>query len=75
MKKGLTIVAVLLMGLIGPSAMAQESWSLAKCIEYAKAAIDGNMDQIEKRFPTGYTVITRDNVDSEEAQQAIYKAE
>ena len=36
MKKGLTIVAVLLMGLIGPSAMAQESWGLAKCIEYAK---------------------------------------
>ena len=36
MKKGLTIVAVLLMGLIGPSAIAQESWSLAKCIEYAK---------------------------------------
>lgn len=56
--------------------IAQHPYEIGqKCVEFAVAAIDGNMDAIEKRFPTGYTVITRDNVDTEEAQQAIYKAE
>lgn len=56
--------------------IAQHPYEIGQvCVEFAKAAIDGDMGAIEKRFPTGYTVITRDNVDSEEAQQAIYKAE
>jgi ribose transport system substrate-binding protein len=56
--------------------IAQHPYEIGqKCIEYAVAAINGNMDAIEKRFPTGYTVITRDNVDTPEAQQSIYKAE
>ena len=46
-----------------------------KCIEFAVAAVNGEMDAIDKRWPTGYTIITRDNVDSEEAQQSIYKSE
>ena len=36
MKKGSTLVTLLLMGLMSTSATAQESWSLAKCIDYAK---------------------------------------
>jgi ribose transport system substrate-binding protein len=56
--------------------IAQHPYEIGqKCIEFAVAAVNGDMDVIEKRFPTGYTVITRDNVDSPEAQQAIYKAE
>jgi ribose transport system substrate-binding protein len=56
--------------------IAQHPYEIGqKCIEYAVAAVNGDMDAIEKRFPTGYTVITRENVDSPEAQQAIYKAE
>lgn len=46
-----------------------------KCIEFALAAINGDTASIPKRFPTGYVVITRDNVDSDEAQKAIYKSE
>jgi hypothetical protein len=46
-----------------------------KCVEYAVAAKSGDTASIYKRWPTGYTIITRDNVDSEEAQQAIYKSE
>jgi len=34
--KRITITTLLLMGLMGSSAMAQESWSLTKCIDYAK---------------------------------------
>jgi ribose transport system substrate-binding protein len=44
-------------------------------VEYAVQAIGGNTAGIEKRVGTGYTVITRDNVDSPEAQAAIYKSE
>jgi ribose transport system substrate-binding protein len=45
-----------------------------KCIEYSLMALDGKADEIPARWPTGYVIITRDNVDSEEAQQAIYKS-
>ena len=56
--------------------IAQHPYEIGqKCVEYAVDAINGETDKIEKRFPTGYTVITRDNVDSEEAQQSIYKSE
>lgn len=44
-------------------------------VDYAVKAMAGEMDAIEPRFPTGYVVITRDNVDTEEAQKAIYKSE
>ena len=44
-------------------------------VEYALSAINGDMDSIESRFGTDYVVITRDNVDTEEAQNAIYKSE
>jgi hypothetical protein len=39
------------------------------------AAAAGDTESIDKRWPTGYTIITRDNVDTEESQQAIYKSE
>ena len=38
-------------------------------------AISGDTSQIQKRVPTGYVVITRDNVDSPESQAAIYKGD
>lgn len=44
-------------------------------VEYALAAIGGDTSGIQKRFPTDYVIITRDNVDSDEAQKAIYKSE
>ncbi|MEM7128470.1 MAG: ABC transporter substrate-binding protein [Chloroflexota bacterium] len=44
-------------------------------VEYALAAINGDMGSIEPRFGTDYVVITRENVDTEEAQNAIYKSE
>jgi ribose transport system substrate-binding protein len=43
-------------------------------VEYAVQAIGGNTAGIEARYPTGYTIITRDNIDSPEAQAAIYKS-
>lgn len=46
-----------------------------KCIEFAVAATSGDMDAIDKRWPTSYQVITRDNVDTEESQNAIYKSQ
>jgi ribose transport system substrate-binding protein len=46
-----------------------------KCVEYSLLALEGNEDEIPARWPTGYVIITRDNVDSEEAQQAIYSSE
>ncbi len=46
-----------------------------KCVEYSMLALEGREDEIPSRWPTGYVVITRDNVDSEEAQMAIYKSE
>ncbi|MBV9170348.1 MAG: substrate-binding domain-containing protein [Chloroflexi bacterium] len=44
-------------------------------IDYAVKAISGDTTNLQKRVPTGYVLITRDNVDSPEAQQAIYKNE
>lgn len=44
-------------------------------VEYALAAINGDMGSIQPRFGTDYVVITRENVDTEEAQNAIYKSE
>jgi ribose transport system substrate-binding protein len=56
--------------------IAQHPYEMGqKCIEFAVAAAGGDTGSIDKRWPTGYTIITRDNVDSEEAQQAIYKSE
>jgi len=56
--------------------IAQHPYEMGqKCIEFAVAAVNGETDAIDKRWPTGYTIITRDNVDSEEAQQSIYKSE
>ncbi|NTU78595.1 MAG: substrate-binding domain-containing protein [Chloroflexales bacterium] len=43
-------------------------------IEYAVQAINGDTSGIEKRVPTGYVVIDSANVDTEEAQNAIYSA-
>jgi ribose transport system substrate-binding protein len=42
-------------------------------VDYAMQAISADTSLIQKRVPTGYVVITRDNVDSPEAQAAIYK--
>jgi ribose transport system substrate-binding protein len=44
-------------------------------VHYAMQAISGDTTQIQKRVPTGYVVITRDNVDSADAQAAIYKSQ
>jgi ribose transport system substrate-binding protein len=56
--------------------IAQHPYEMGqKCIEFAVAAAGGDTAGVDKRWPTGYTIITRDNVDSEEAQQAIYKSE
>jgi hypothetical protein len=38
-------------------------------------ALGGDMSGIQKRVPTGYVVINRDNVDTDEAQAAIYKSQ
>lgn len=55
--------------------IAQHPYEMGqKCIEFSVAAVNGDFDAIPKRWPTGYTIITRDNVDSEEAQQSIYKS-
>ncbi|GER82864.1 MAG: substrate-binding domain-containing protein [Thermogemmatispora sp.] len=43
-------------------------------VQYAVDALKGNMGAIQKRVPTGYVIITRDNVDTPEAQAAIYKS-
>jgi ribose transport system substrate-binding protein len=42
---------------------------------YAYMALTGRDSAIAKRVPTGYVVITRDNVDTPEAQAAIYKSQ
>jgi ribose transport system substrate-binding protein len=56
--------------------IAQHPYEMGqKCIEYAVAAASGDTASIDKRWPTGYTIITRDNVDTPESQQAIYKSE
>lgn len=55
--------------------IAQHPYEMGqKCIEYAMDAVNGKTNDIPKRWPTGYTVITRDNVDSAEAKQAVYSS-
>ena len=44
-------------------------------IDYAMQAVSGDMTGIDKRVPTGYVVIDRNNVDTPEAQAAIYKSQ
>jgi ribose transport system substrate-binding protein len=44
-------------------------------VDYAMAAIGGDMTGMQKRVPTGYVVIDRTNVDTPEAQAAIYKSQ
>jgi ribose transport system substrate-binding protein len=43
-------------------------------VNYAYMALTGRESAIAPRVPTGYVVITRDNVDTPEAQGAIYKS-
>ncbi len=43
-------------------------------VDYAYKALTGRETAIAPRVPTGYVVITRDNVDTPEAQGAIYKS-
>jgi ribose transport system substrate-binding protein len=44
-------------------------------VDYAMKALSGDMSGIQKRVPTGYVVIDRTNVDTPEAQAAIYKGQ
>jgi ribose transport system substrate-binding protein len=44
-------------------------------VDYAIAAIGGDTTGMQKRVPTGYVVIDRGNVDTPEAQAAIYKSQ
>ncbi len=44
-------------------------------VNYAYMALTGRESAIAPRVPTGYVVITRDNIDTPEAQGAIYKSE
>ena len=44
-------------------------------VDYAYKALTGRETALAPRVPTGYVVITRDNVDTPEAQGAIYKSE
>jgi ribose transport system substrate-binding protein len=44
-------------------------------VDYALMALSGDMSGIQKRVPTGYVVIDRSNVDTPEAQAAIYKSQ
>jgi ribose transport system substrate-binding protein len=44
-------------------------------VDYAIKALLGETIAINKRVPTGYVVITRDNVNTPEAQAAIYKSQ
>ena len=44
-------------------------------VQYAYDAIQGNTAGIPKLVHPGFFSITRDNVDTQEAQDAIYKAE
>jgi ribose transport system substrate-binding protein len=47
----------------------------AVAVDYAYLALNGLDTAIAKRVPTGYQVITRDNVDTPESQGAIYKSQ
>jgi ribose transport system substrate-binding protein len=44
-------------------------------VQYAYDALMGNTDGIPAQVNTPFVVITRENVDTEEAQNAIYKSE
>src|ERR671933_80659 len=44
-------------------------------VDYALMALSGDTSGIQKRVPTGYVVIDRNNVDTPEAQAAIYKSQ
>jgi ribose transport system substrate-binding protein len=44
-------------------------------VDYAMMAVSGDTTSIQKRVPTGYVVIDRTNVDTPEAQAAIYKSQ
>jgi ribose transport system substrate-binding protein len=44
-------------------------------VDYAVAAVGGDMTGMQKRVATGYVVIDRSNVDTPEAQAAIYKSQ
>jgi ribose transport system substrate-binding protein len=44
-------------------------------VDYAVAAVGGDTTGMQKRVPTGYVVIDRGNVDTPEAQAAIYKSQ
>ncbi|MDQ6670022.1 MAG: ABC transporter substrate-binding protein [Chloroflexota bacterium] len=44
-------------------------------VDYALMAVSGDTSGIQKRVPTGYVVIGRNNVDTPEAQAAIYKSQ
>jgi ribose transport system substrate-binding protein len=43
-------------------------------VQYAVDAMNGRTGDLKKRVPTGYVVITRDNVNTPEAQNAVYKS-
>ena len=43
-------------------------------VEYALAAINGDMSGIKKRVPTGYVIIDKTNVDTAEAKAAVYSS-
>ncbi len=47
----------------------------AIAVDYAYKALTGREAALAPRVPTGYVIITRDNVDTPEAQGAIYKSE
>jgi ribose transport system substrate-binding protein len=44
-------------------------------VDYAMMAFSGDTSGIQKRVPTGYVVIDRSNMDTPEAQAAIYKSQ
>jgi ribose transport system substrate-binding protein len=43
-------------------------------VDYAMKALSGAGNSIQKRVTTGYVIIDRYNVDTPEAQSAIYKS-
>ncbi|HEX2911556.1 MAG TPA: ABC transporter substrate-binding protein [Chloroflexia bacterium] len=43
-------------------------------VDYAVKALKGDTSSLKKRVPTGYVVIDKTNVDTPEAQNAIYKS-
>ena len=47
----------------------------ATAVQYAVDALNGKTAEIKKKVATPFVIITRENVDSPEAQGAIYKSE